>query len=1127
MPDRQRYLGGRERQGERQRYLGARARSDQRTRYKGVQAAGKPAEKHPGLLHRFGADLYHAAVNTPAGLYYTGKAVVAPAYEDIRHGPNSPQAQKARAQQVGLATNIVKATAHDFRHPGDHPGYTALDALGVASLGAGTAARVGALGRLAREGGTLADAGRILRHGPPPATRTYKVGELKVEAPASRAASTRAAQRAIDKAEQRSAAKNPTGFGARRQIKKAGKALEEQLRHEEALAKAPAGELVAMARRLKPEERMALRLHAEEAPVEGRIQALQNRIANSKGAERRRHQKRLDLTVKARLLLDETGGRPVVATPKLQKVYAQMEKVARGREDIGKQLGLLTDESIQTRKTSAGRVALGATYEKPTPGKLGQSPALERAVARRDRLQKEWDRLAPKYRRGYTESSRAKTEAEARRELATLEKRHETFMEKAYRTMFAEKLTPADLAEQRARNQLKGKFNKQQSGRTRTGRLSGAAGADKVQRIPKTIKEEYQQMVEDRVDRMLAKSNHPSAKRMVAERARITELRDALQPLPGEKVDVGKLGKVVSAKYESMSPRLHRLGGALSYANDEVQRLQARAAARVKPTGIIGQEQFKASPNAVYVPDVGTKGGASGRLASVGAQGTVGHPLSPFKAGYTGGAKRAGREPLNTTKAVAQSNLAATRFVRLLGLRQKLEKAATPEPRFKNDIAVRLDNIGAHERLPAQAREFLENPRELTPDEGARMFEKLRKSIILAPEDAAEFQRLHEQGKIGYVPAKLLGDLAKPATPLSSGIGKVPTAILDAINNAERVGILYTKPAYAVPNALGNLALTLIQQGFAAPRNIAFASRMHWQLGAEATSRIDTLVGEGVVAALESEQGLGAVATQKMAHIWSRGVDRPFRRAAFAYEAKVAGYRSPTQIHDLLYNPAKHSDLMNVVKRANRSLIDYGRLSSRERQYVRRLIFFYPWVKGSTLYAGHFLAEHPVKAAVAGQVARYGQQKADQSTGEKPSYLEGTFQAGGGLVNPTSAAIFQTPAQALSAAASVFPGGPNNRASLPANLMTPGLELAIAEATRINPQTGHQYRPGEGIARDTLVRGLPAYQLYEGLHGRSTSKLYEDNKRSAMLKFLVGGLAPRPYNKGYLHTLAGKEKSGR
>jgi hypothetical protein len=44
-----------------------------------------------------------------------------------------------------------------------------------------------------------------------------------------------------------------------------------------------------------------------------------------------------------------------------------------------------------------------------------------------------------------------------------------------------------------------------------------------------------------------------------------------------------------------------------------------------------------------------------------------------------------------------------------------------------------------------------------------------------------------------------------------------------------------------------------------------------------------------------------------------------------------------------------------------------------ERAVIARVIFFYPWVKGSTSYAAHFVANHPVEAMIAQQIGSAGQ----------------------------------------------------------------------------------------------------------------------------------------------------------
>ena len=75
--------------------------------------------------------------------------------------------------------------------------------------------------------------------------------------------------------------------------------------------------------------------------------------------------------------------------------------------------------------------------------------------------------------------------------------------------------------------------------------------------------------------------------------------------------------------------------------------------------------------------------------------------------------------------------------------------------------------------------------------------------------------------------------------------------------------------------------------------------------------------------------------------------------------------------------------------------VDHERLGALERDIVRRAIFVYPWVRGATLYAGHFLTEHPVQAAVAGQLAKQAEAKQAAELGSVRGYAAGLFRVGG------------------------------------------------------------------------------------------------------------------------------------
>ena len=375
----------------------------------------------------------------------------------------------------------------------------------------------------------------------------------------------------------------------------------------------------------------------------------------------------------------------------------------------------------------------------------------------------------------------------------------------------------------------------------------------------------------------------------------------------------------------------------------------------------------------------------------------------------------------------------------------------------------------------------------------------------------------------------------EPSAPLTTALGRAPVHVIDSINNATKLAILYLKPAYAVPNALGNAALNVLQQGFAAPMNIAHSLGIMYKMPPEYWSMIDTHMGEGFAAALRGESGHLAHATQVMANVWGKGVDVPFRRSSFLFEARKAGFDTPEKMMDLLRNPENHQDLLHVVNKANNEIIDYGRLSEKERNIVRRVIFFYPWVKGSTIYSGHLLMNHPVAAGALAHAGTYGAQQTEAQFGPHPSYLEGAIKDFGGMINPAAAAILQTPAQVGSTIAGVL-GAPRAPNADVGQFQTPFFSVLTNLLAKRNVFTGQAYKPNEQnlpfALWDTLVKSAPQYQLAQalapGVFGKPKSKLYPAaGPGPALGRFFLGGLYPRPYSPGRVHSLAWQEQHPR
>jgi hypothetical protein len=145
---------------------------------------------------------------------------------------------------------------------------------------------------------------------------------------------------------------------------------------------------------------------------------------------------------------------------------------------------------------------------------------------------------------------------------------------------------------------------------------------------------------------------------------------------------------------------------------------------------------------------------------------------------------------------------------------------------------------------------------------------------------------------VRFVDRRLLGGLDKPNPLLGlmqHGTVRGSVAVLDAINNATRLSVLYLKPAYLAPNLVGNVGMNIVQQGFAAPRNLRNAARLNAEAGPDVVAGVDALMGEGISGALSSQLGPLSQATHFGARQWSRIVDLLPRRAAFLHEAYREG----------------------------------------------------------------------------------------------------------------------------------------------------------------------------------------------------------------------------------------------
>ena len=482
----------------------------------------------------------------------------------------------------------------------------------------------------------------------------------------------------------------------------------------------------------------------------------------------------------------------------------------------------------------------------------------------------------------------------------------------------------------------------------------------------------------------------------------------------------------------------------------------------------------------------------------------------------------------------AENAIETHRYIQTIEARNQFIKYAQDTPADiapGHAVAIRLDSL-KNKPLPPEVQDLLDAQRMGRQISGAKgellgtLYDTFREEIFppIDPKMSDAYPG------VKWIDNRLLGGLNEPS-PLASLMqhkwGKRGLAAVDAVNNASKMAILYLKPAYAAPNIFGNTFLTLVQQGFAAPRNLGSALLLERKLGKD-VHLVDDLMGEGIVSSgLDSRSGLATGATSWAASKWSKVVDLPFRRAAFLYEARkelgigqVVGTKNVAgQIHSLLHDPEMRPRLDAVTERANRALIDYADLNPFEQAVIRRIFFFYPWLKGSTKYAGHFLREHPIQAAVTGQLGLIGS-GIQRPLGPLPSWGMGLIPVSGGrTLNPTAAGVLNQPAQIAAAIASLSQNNPKSAYQI-AGFLTPAVQTLVQASYGAQPGG---FQGGQGLSALGSLSDVPLKTLIDQLRGQH-GKTFPVTPREALLTYLLGSaLVPRKTDVQELHKIHGYE----
>jgi len=200
------------------------------------------------------------------------------------------------------------------------------------------------------------------------------------------------------------------------------------------------------------------------------------------------------------------------------------------------------------------------------------------------------------------------------------------------------------------------------------------------------------------------------------------------------------------------------------------------------------------------------------------------------------------------------------------------------------------------------------------------------------------------------------------------------------------------------------------------------------------------------------------------------------------------------------------------------------RLNDFARRSITRGIWFYPWVKGASVFAGHTFSEHPYKSAILGNAGVQGRETQEAELGDLPSYEQGLMRLAGSGDHPLVADFstfspFATPADVLEIAA--------HRGELP-GFLNPVYGAAADAALRQNQFGSPTTQPPNAIP-STLTSPTPEFQIlsaYLPRHKDQSNRMFHTTPMSAFLRSLIGPGTPRHVTEA-AHKAAGREKSGR
>lgn len=463
----------------------------------------------------------------------------------------------------------------------------------------------------------------------------------------------------------------------------------------------------------------------------------------------------------------------------------------------------------------------------------------------------------------------------------------------------------------------------------------------------------------------------------------------------------------------------------------------------------------------------------------------------------------------------------------LLGSAVKVEALGKPPV---GHVRIKTDNMAERVRITSQ---WLESEAKVVYGDGPE--------LQGVQQRFRDLSAAMEQGDL-YAPKIMVDELARS----SRDWGRMIRA-LDSTTSAWRTMTLTARPVWITSNVVGALTLLSVSHGLIRSAAGIFAALKHGGKGPIALDRFapDVAAAGWMRTALDEVRGglhVGSTGEgamhlankswsalqklqEKILYVNSVISDDIPRRAAFYAEIKPH-VKKIMQAEGIDFEQAALKYLADpkvvdkVADKVLDDLVNFRDLSHFEREYVRRLLPFVSWVKGSTSRAWRLYAEEPQKVSAAFYLNEYAQDRMQEEYGDLPDYLRGFIGLGKGedgaenIIATKSLNPFGTVGEIAGIAQSTLLGSPKVGSSNPAAMMGPVPKSILEAAANRNLFYGTDLDPtntmsyAERFARQFL-QAFPQKALADKLTGDLSSKpqgyepLYQNDPMDLLLSYFA------------------------